>query len=355
LAIEYFALAIKKDPKDSKTFARYIVSTLFLEKQLRDRVEKFVTANMAYKAIGELLVLKDIQALGKSVGREDVSLDEIDKELEKLWPVAVSQIRDEVDSRAAVRPLGAGDLLILRSLIAIDPKDKNARETYERLLKHFKYVARLSFSRLSKVTKQEILEAIHAEMASRNPELVELSSSETNSQVLVYIGEPLMTDTGWRLIQREAFHTWVPMVNPRTKEQIFEIERRCPTDQEIETARKAGKPPPQCVEIRKPCFELVQGELFFYQRRLSVIVPWSVELQHLGKNEVRTVISGEATNSAMSQYFEYRGDPRAKRYPSGWPEGKNNAQPLPSLSQVAEGAIHSIPSSIVQYLLDRVE
>jgi len=355
LAIEYLALAIKKDPKDAKTFAQYTLTTKFFEKQLRDRAQKLANANMSYKAIGEMLVLWDTLNLGKSVGREDVSLEEIDGEIERLKRMAVSEIQREIDARSSTRALDEGDMGLVRRLMAIDPKDRNAKETYQRLLKQFKFVAQLAFSRLSRVTGDGILKAISSEVASKHPELLEIGSSGINSQILVYIAEPLKNDTGWRLVEHEAFHVWVPMIDPRTGMQVVEIERRCPSQQEIQAARNAGRPPPQCVEVKKPCYELVKGELFYYQRRLSALVPWSIELQHLGKEEVRTVIKGEATNLAVSQYFEYRGDPRAKRYPAGWPEGKNNAQPLPTLEQVAEGAILSIPSSMVQSLLDRIE
>ena len=194
-------------------------------------------------------------------------------------------------------------------------------------------------------------------MVEKNPELIEivdLASGRHNAQMKLWVGQPVIRETPFRMTQRRAFHRWIPKKDRRGRQIVDEIVIQ-PTAEQIEDAEKRGLPPPKPKKVQKKVWELISGEFRVFAAERSATLAYRVTIQDLRSKTVAVDFSGVAHTRSESSYYEYSGDPRGEDRVPVRCKGRGCAPALPSGKELACRSLVKIPGRVVSTTLERVE
>lgn len=358
LAVEVLARGLADDPRNPELKEALVAAEQRHEYELRDDVDRLVASERYLAALARLVVLEDsarhLAPLGVP-GEDPAALGRERADLEKR---ALASLQVEQDSRTDRNADVRHDVGACYQLLAMLEKDDAVARQCERLRSRFRLSVVLEAAPASAPTVVNILGGIDSETRRRHPrlfEVVDRGANRDNGVLRVFVGAPRTTDTGFLLVGRDAFHAWVAKVDKKGK-QLEEEVTEPPSKDDVEKAKKAGKPAPAPKKVKKKVWEEVRGEVRRFKNARVVKVPVRVVVESLTDDTLAFELEREQVATAASEYHEYTGDPRAKaEHVPKTPEGRASAPVLESEPQLVSRALAQLPTEIVAAILEKVE
>jgi hypothetical protein len=249
------------------------------------------------------------------------------------------------------------DLATCRQLLALQKNAESIQRTCDRLRSGFKLVAVLEPRPGSAPEATAVQPAVRQLLIDRNPELLELvdeSSGTHNAKMELYVGQPQPHDTGWVMVGRDAYHTWVPKRDKKGR-QIQETVVEQPSKKEIEEAKRDKKPRPKPKKKKKKVYELVEGEYRVYRASRSVRIPYAVVIEDLRRKTIPVWFGGTVEERSTSAYYDFSGNKKARKSPPVPAEGRGRAPRLLDMRVLQARARAKVPRQVVDTTLGRVE
>lgn len=356
IAAEYFDAGLSGGSSDEELRSDYALASLDHERRLQDRIDWLKNSKQHHRALGSLVALYESLSRAKSLERRDAIPAQLGKEWTAIVSAAASELLQQVEN-ASGRSFNKSDLAMLRTAKALLPDDEAMRRSYERLLERYKHYLAVVAHPASRIPGGNIAAAVARGIAAAKPELLEPVASgapKHNADLVLYMEAPDFEDTGWTLLERRAFHKWVPRLDREGNPIVHEFKVP-PTKEEVDLALAAKLPPPGPRIVKKMVFDQVAGELRQYQRELRVEVDFDARLRDLVRNSFPVAVGGTVESSFSARYFEYEGHPRAKEFPPGMREGRPPESSMPSRQALTGRALEQIPGRITPVILGRIE
>ncbi len=356
IAAEYFDVGLRGGSGDTELRSDYALASQDHERRLRDRIDWLKASGQHHRALGSLVTLYESLSRAKALDRRDAAPAGLGEEWAAVASKAASELLRDVEN-ASGRAFTSADLEMLRTAKALLPDDKEMQRAYERLKERHKHYFAVVVDSGSRIPASDIAAGVARRIAAARPELLEPvanGSPKHNADLVIHLAAPEVEDTGWTLSDRNAFHTWIPRLD-KDGNPIFHTMTVPPTQQEVEQAKAAKLPPPGPRTIQKQVFDQVSGEVTQYRRALHVEVDFDAQLLDRVRKSVPVAVGGTVESSFSAQYFEYRGDPRAKVVPPGMREGRPADSAMPSREALTRQAVDQIPDRITPVVLQRVE
>ena len=356
IAAEYFAAGLRGGSTDEELRSDYALASLDHERRFRDRIDWLKASNQHHRALGSLVALYESLSCAKALDRRDAAPAELGKEWAAIASTAASELLQQVEN-ASGRSFNKSDLEMLRTAKALLPDDEEMRRAYQRLLERYKHYLAVVVDPGSRIPGGNIAAAVARGIAAANPELLEpvaSGSPKHNADLVLYVEAPDFEDTGWTLLDRRAFHKWIPRLDKKGNPIVHEF-KVAPTQAEVDLARAAKQPPPGPRIVRKQVFDQVTGEVRQYQRALRVEVGFDARLRDLVRHSFPVAVGGTVESTFSAHYFEYQGHPRAKEFPPGMQEGRPRESSMPSRQDLTGRALAQIPGRITPVILRQIE
>lgn len=356
IAAEYFDAGLREGLSDEELRSDYALASQDHERRLQDRIEWLKSSNQHHRALGSLVALYESLSCAKALDRRDAAPAELGKEWAAIASTAASELLQQVEN-ASGRSFNKGDLEMLRTAKALLPDDEGMRRAYQRLVERYKHYLAVVVDPGSRIPGGNIAAAVARGIAAANPELLEpvaSGSPKHNADLVLYLEAPDFEDTGWTLLDRRAFHKWIPRLD-KDGNPIVHVVQVPPTPAEVDMARAAKQPPPGPRSVRKQVFDQVTGEVRQYQRELRVEVGFDARVRDLVRNSVPVAVGGTVEASFSARYFEYQGHPRAKEFPPGMQEGKPAESSMPNPQDLTGRALAQIPGRITPVIVGQIE
>jgi hypothetical protein len=358
LAVEVLARGLADDPKNPELKEALVAAEQRHQYELRDELDRLVGSERYLAALARLVVLEDsarhLAPLGVP-GEDPAALGRERADLEKR---ALTSLQVEQDSRTDRNADVRNDVNACYQLLAMLEKDDAVARQCERLRSRFRLSVVLEPAPASTPLAGGILAGIDGETRRRHPrlfEVVDRAANSNNGVLRVFVGAPRTSETGFVQVGRDAFHTWVAKVDKKGKQLEEEVTEQ-PSKDEIEKAKKDGKPAPKAKKVKKKVWEEVRGEVRRYKNARVVRVPVRVVVESLTDDTLAFELEREQLATSASEYHEYTGDPRARaEHQPKTPEGRASAPALKGEAELVSTALASLPTEIVATILEKVE
>ncbi len=356
MAVEVFDYGLAKDASDSELRDELILAEQTYQRELRSDIDRLTGAERYLLALHRLLLLEESARRASALQLPTEEPRDVEAEQRRLAPKAVAQLQRALDERAARGTTVQADLATCQQLAALS-QDAEVARNCERLLAHLKHVLTATVADGSSRAAAGVLDDVAAEISRRKPELLEIVPAEAereNGVLRLYVGEPEVDESDFVLVQRDAYHTWVPKRGPRGQ-QLTEVVTVEPSAEEVARAERAGKPKPSPRKVTKKVWQQVHAEYRHYRAYREVRIPYRVVIEDLRSRTLIAVQSGIAELASESRYFEYEGPKEAQKpTPQGSAPGRARAARLPSRNELGQEILRALPARIVKELLERL-
>ena len=355
LAMAYFDEGLGED--DDTELRDALIEAHALRKfQLRREIDKLTESKRHLAVVSRLVELSEISRRGsaRSIPADDVA--GIESELASTTKLAISSVAADLDQRQGRGEASKSDLAVCRQLSALDGSDADTAARCERLRSGFKLYASFRWpSDASSALIAQITKAI----GGKNLELLQVvpvPDERRNAEIEVAVGAHEVVDTSWVMMKRDAYRTWVHRLDKKGR-PVTETITVAPTKAAIDAAAKAKQPAPEPTVVVKQVWDEVAGEYRFFERRLTVTVPYSLVVRDLRGHRVVGSWSGTIAPSVVSRYHEYSGHPRARRSQLGnvGPPGRGAAAGLPDPDALVAGELPGLGQQLTAKVAERIE
>ena len=322
---------------------------------LRKQADALGRARQPLSALARLVALEEVY---RRMAHHATAVDEsqaLSAENMKVTRRAVKSAEKDLDARLSRGTTIKDDLDACWQLAALDGSPSSTRRRCERISDGFKLYAaiRTSGGRYA----ETLASGVRTTVKARRLALLEFVTSKHrkyNTRVQIRTGQLQTTDTGWYETRREKYHGWVPRFDrkgrPITRTVIVQ-----PTAEEYQAAREANQPPPQPRPVAMQVYAPATGDYRYYARRISVALPYTLEVQNLRTTQVGRTMSGVMRTSARSEYHTYTGHPAIRKViPPPSPEGRSNAAGIPSASALITGELGTVADELAEGLVKHV-
>jgi len=356
VAIELFDAGLAESPNDEALRDALISAQQLHELELRHDRERLESSGRYVLVLGRLLQEQELARRTAALKLPGGDVAGLESEQRATEQKAADALAHEIDVRMGRGQIVEADLVTCRQLAALR-RDEAVERTCARLLGRLKWMAALAVGPGSHARTAELFAPLTAAVQGVKKELFAIVPSgdeSTNATLDIFVGAPEVSELPWTLVEKDAFHTWVP-VRDKKGEQIEETVTVEPTQSEIDDAKCHKRPPPEPKKVKKKVWELTSGTYRHYRQARTVRLPYTVTLRDERGGLLANVLAGGVDASADSTYHEYQGDPRARRAaapPS--PEGKGKSARLPEASELVDRAFRQLPKAVAQAILEKI-
>ena len=358
LAIEILDAGVTHSPGDAELKDALILVSQTYQRQLGQDVERLVENSRPVLALRRLILWEELARRASQIPIPTEDPSDLENRRRTLARQAIEQLGQSLDERAGRGHDVKADLATCRQLLALLGDDPSVANSCDRIRRRFKLVVILSDAAPGGSKATDLFQPITATIAHKNPELLEVvdrSAGRHNASLQLFVGDPELVDTGWVMVDRDAFHDWVPKRTKKGK-QVEETVVVQPTKKEIEETKKKKKPAPKPKKKSKKVYEPVAGEFRHFRSVRTVSLSYRVVIEDLRDHEVPIVISGHHRVTSESRYHEYSGDGRGRELRKvDTPYGRRKAAPLASARDLTTRVLREVPETIVKSLLERIE
>jgi hypothetical protein len=354
VAVEVLDQGVAAEPGNQELRELAILARQVYAHELRREIDRLVRSGRFLLALGRLLELEELARRAEQISMPGDIVPDVERERHGVATKAIRQLDQALDKRSGRGVSLKVDLAACRQVLALTGNNQAIQRTCDRLRGRFRLLAVLDEAAGSRPGTRKLFPEIGRVLEEKNPELIELtdeSSGRHNARMLLWVGEPVVSEKPWLMKKRNAFHRWMPRKD-RKGRQITEtvLVRKSKARKKKKRRRKPGTR-----KVRKKVWDQVSGEFRVYESSRQVNLPYRITILNLRDQTVATTFNGEVTVHSKSSYYEYSGDPRGEKSPPVPDRGRGNAPALLSFNELTRRALAELPGRVVTSTLKRVE
>ena len=356
LAVEYYDAGLAEDPGNQALKDAFIVAEQTYQWRLRRQLDRLVEAHSYLQAIKIMAELQEraLRMQHLTLPGEDPA--QLDREYARLKQLALTQLEQDLDTRANRSYVLNTDLRACRQLLALGGQDSLLERRCEKILNSLKLLADIQVEPRSYPEGFHLVAPLQQAITLTNPELLQIVPSRSerkNATIVLYLGTPQVQDTGWFVAKRDAYHQWTKQLDRHGRPLKKTITIK-PPQAKIDAARKAGQNPPQPQKKEKYLWEQIRGEYTHYESVRSVEIPYRVTVRDQKTQTDVARFDGSIEQRSQSGYYHFAGDSRARKSISG-NEGRHQASPMLTVSALIRQARNALPDVLSKTILHQID